>query len=236
MQADQYARDQAVGLSTAFRNLTKTLTWTAVFMDVVVVIDVIILLCLHFNSLRMPVYHPTQMQPWAGGSKGWHVFWRIFSVIPFLWIIPVFLLMLVFYPSGAALVVFEFLTFPGLVLGLVSFFWLVIDDWKHCSDRLWCACLTDYVVTAGVPTITYCSSGSGATGVFIAHVWLLLSAVIMVIIMEIFGFIYHAEARSEPTITYNNNANRMLISSNAGVEEGSVPMLGRKKKNARISV
>jgi len=225
-QSDAYARDQAIALNTSFRTISKTMTWTAIFLDLVGLTLTAILLCLTFNIFRLPVYHPTQMRPW----KDWTAYWRVFSPIPFLWVVPVALFMLPFYPSGIALIIFLVLCAPALIMTLISVFWMMIQDWKHCSETLWCACITDYQVVGGVVTMTYCGTGAGTgTGPFIADIFLKWGAIIMVVVAGIFSLLFHNSYADEGSVYEGSNTNRMLINEE-NMAGPSVPMLGGRKR------
>ena len=220
--SDVYERDQRVGMTTAFRTVSKTITWTALLLDAFTSVYTVLMLALTFNLFRMPVYHPGQMRPWQAFIT--QPYWRIFAPVALLWVTPIFLQMLVFYPYGIALVGFLILTVPGLVFGWIGWFWMVVDDWKNCSERLWCACITDYTVTAGVIIPTYCPTGSGETGVFVAQVFLWLAVLLVCMGMAFFSFFLHSEYAVDNAAYEANNANRSLISG----EASTVPMLGHK--------
>lgn len=160
---------------TIYRVSGRRIMFSSIALDLIAVAHTILSVAFLANLIRLNVYQPQMMQPWWT----WAPYWRVFMAPIFLTAIPTFLYLLVFYRRAPLLV--AFCVMSGLLLGFAFVCWIFLwVDWNQCDKTLWCPCLTDWSVVAGVVTMTFCTDGSNQSTVFITHVFLFLGLMLFV--------------------------------------------------------
>jgi hypothetical protein len=169
------ATDIAAGDDAIYRVSGRRITFTSIIIDVIAVVYTALAATLYFNIIRMNVYQPAMMDPWWT----WTPYWRVFGP-GILMFTPTFLYLLVFYKRAIFMAAYLGMTVIFMLFSGVCFIFLIVD-WVDCENQLWCACVTDYTVTGGSITMTYCdpSDASNASDVFIVHFFVLLAMIIL---------------------------------------------------------
>ena len=215
----EYKAAVAMSEETAIRTISRKLSMTGIICDAVIAVYTLLWLCFFCNFLRLNFYQPQMMRPWHPDRP----FWALGVPVGLLILVPIYCYALVYYRLGILWGVFLFFAVATFVWGAVSFGYL-IHDWISCADHLWCTCLTDYSITAGIVTTVACAEGNGPSGVFLAHFWLLFGLLVYVLGMiglsTYFHFSYSHRVHAEDSY----NPGRVLIAdsiNNSGFAKSS---------------
>jgi hypothetical protein len=218
------AADISAGDDAIFRVSGRRIMFSAILIDAMMVAYTLVSAVFYFNIIRLPVYHPAMMQPWTNGWDSWQPYWRVFGPGALMFL-PTFLYLLVFYRRAALMALYLVISILFIVFSLVCWVWLMVD-WGRCDQLLWCPCITDYTVTGGMVTMTYCTpdvdndGDHDASAVFIINFFTLATLIGLAIGSCVVSTWIHFQYYYRNDAYNNNNPYRTIAYVNHEMEEG----------------